>query len=223
MGLLDRFEERLDKAVNGAFARAFKSEVQPVEIAAAFQREMDDRAAVVSRNRTVVPNVFTAELSEHDFARLSVYKDTLQEELASLVGEYATDQSCTLFGPVEVSLDKDDELPTGVFRVRSEARAAVSAAGEPRPGQPHLEAGGHAYALVRAINRLGRGADADIRVDDSGVSRTHCEIVLGTPAVVKDLGSTNGTFVDGARISQIALVDGSTLKVGSTTFTFRTA
>lgn len=223
MGLLDRFEERLDRVVNGAFARAFKSEVQPVEIAAAFQREMDDRAAVVSRNRTVVPNSFTAELSEHDFARLSVYREALQDELAALVSEYAADQACTLFGPVEVVLEEDAELPTGVFRVRSEARSAVTSAGAPQPGQPHLEAGGHAYALVRAINRLGRGVDADVRVDDPGVSRAHCEIVLGTPAVVRDLGSTNGTFVDGEKISQIALVDGSTLQVGSTTFTFRTA
>jgi hypothetical protein len=52
--MLDKFEQRVDKMVNGAFAKAFKSEVQPVEIAAALQKEMDERAAVVSRARTVV-------------------------------------------------------------------------------------------------------------------------------------------------------------------------
>jgi hypothetical protein len=114
VGLLDRFEERLDRVVNGAFARAFKSEVQPVEIAAALQREVNDRAAVISRDRTVVPNAFTTELSAHDYARLAVYREALQEELAGLVTEYAAEQSYTLFGPVEVVLEQDDELPLRV-------------------------------------------------------------------------------------------------------------
>jgi hypothetical protein len=78
VGLLERFEDSLDRLVNGAFARAFKAEVQPVEIASALQREIDDRAAVVDRDRTVIPNVFTIELSDHDYKRLSVFKDALQ-------------------------------------------------------------------------------------------------------------------------------------------------
>ena len=55
MGLLERFEDSLDRLVNGAFARAFKAEVQPVEIASALQREVNDRAAVIDRSRTVIP------------------------------------------------------------------------------------------------------------------------------------------------------------------------
>ena len=68
VGMLDSFEKKFDRMVNGAFAKAFKSEVQPVEIAAGLQRELDDRATVVSRARTVVPNVFIVELSTADFA-----------------------------------------------------------------------------------------------------------------------------------------------------------
>ena len=70
MGVMDRFERRLDRIVSGTFARAFKSEVQPVEVAAALQRECDDRAAIVTRGRTMVPNDFTVELGQHDFDRL---------------------------------------------------------------------------------------------------------------------------------------------------------
>lgn len=223
MGLLDRFEERLDRAVNGAFARAFKAEVQPVEIAAALQREMDDRAAVVSRDRTVVPNAFTADLSVHDYARLSGYRAAVQSELATLVSDYAAEQGYALLGPIDIHLGEDPELPTGVFRVRSEARVPVTGAGTVRPGQPHLEVGGQAIALLRAVNRIGRGTDADVRVEDPGVSRSHCEIVLGSPAIVRDLGSTNGTLVDGQRVAQAALVDGSTLQVGTTTLVYRSA
>lgn len=229
MGLLDRFEDRLDRMVNGAFARAFKAEVQPVEVAAALQREMDDRAAIVARGRTVIPNVFSVELSPHDFDRLSMYRDALETELAGVVREYAEEQRYTFLGGVAVGLAEDDELETGIFRVRSEARAEVVAtpatpgavAAPAAAGHPRLVAHDVAYPLVLAVTRLGRGSDADIRIDDPGVSRAHCEIVLGTPPLVRDLGSTNGTYVDGQKIGQLALMDGSRLQIGSTTLVFR--
>jgi len=82
VGLLDSFEERLDRLVNGAFARAFKSEVQPVEIAAAVQSEMDESAAVAPDGRTVVPNHFGVDLSPHDFDRLGAYAKVLTGELS---------------------------------------------------------------------------------------------------------------------------------------------
>ena len=112
--------------VNGAFARAFKAEVQPVEIASALTREMDDRAAVVSRGRTVVPNVFVVDLSPHDHDRLSVYAGTLTEELSGMVREYAEEQRYTFLGGTSVELTRDDELETGLFRVHSEAKAEVA-------------------------------------------------------------------------------------------------
>ena len=226
MGLLERFEDSLDRMVNGAFARAFKAEVQPVEIASALQREISDRAAVIDRNRTVIPNVFHVELSQHDYARLSVFKDALQTELATLVRDYGAEQRYTLLGPVQVTLAQDDELETGIFRVRSEARAEVSSqphgrAGEPASPdvdvrQPRLEVGGTAYPLVRAITRLGRGSDTDIRIEDPGASRNHCEIVLGQPVIIRDLSSTNGTFVNGERVSQIEIANGTVIMIGST-------
>ncbi|MDP1876022.1 MAG: DUF3662 and FHA domain-containing protein [Actinomycetota bacterium] len=231
MGLLERFEDSLDRLVNGAFARAFKAEVQPVEIASALQREVNDRAAVIDRERTVIPNVFHVELSEHDYRRLAVFKDALQTELATLVRDYGGEQRYTLLGPVSVDLAQDDELETGIFRVRSEARAEVSSQPHGRPGepgaaatdlrQPRLEVGGIAYPLVRAITRLGRGSDTDIRIEDPGASRNHCEIVIGQPALLRDLGSTNGTFVNGGRITQVDLADGTAITIGTTQLVFR--
>jgi hypothetical protein len=226
VGLLERFEDSLDRLVNGAFARAFKAEVQPVEIASALQREIGDRAAVIDRDRTVIPNVFHVELSEHDYRRLAVFKDALQTELATLVRDYGAEQRYTLLGPVQVNLGQDDELETGIFRVRSEARAEVRAAGSQEAvsidtRQPRLEVGGTAYPLVRAITRLGRGTDTDIRIEDPGASRNHCEIVLGTPVLVRDLNSTNGTFVNGQKISQVEVADGTAIMIGTTQLVFR--
>ncbi|MED5527658.1 MAG: DUF3662 and FHA domain-containing protein, partial [Actinomycetota bacterium] len=250
MGLLQKFEDSLDRVVNGAFAKAFKAEVQPVELAAALQRDVDDRASVLDRDRTVIPNVFHVELSDHDYKRLAVFKDALAAELATLVTTYAGEQHYTLLGEVRVTLSEDDELETGIFRVRSEAKAevtsragvveaaeqappaaaaaapvepeATSGPGEQRAaqshessgGQPRLEVGGQAYPLLRAITLMGRGTDADIRVEDPGVSRKHCEIVVGNPAIIRDLKSTNGTFVDGIRIDECTLTEGAIVTLG---------
>ena len=242
MGLLQKFEDSLDRVVNGAFAKAFKAEVQPVELAAALQREMDDRASVLDRDRTVIPNIFHIELSHHDYTRLAVFKDALGSELAALVTNYAGEQHYTLLGQARVTMSEDDALETGIFRVRSEAKAEVTskvgavesiAASEPAGasdestsgsssgGQPRLEVGGQAYPLVRAITLLGRGTETDIRVEDPGVSRKHCEIVVGNPALVRDLNSTNGTFLDGKKISEAPLADGSVVKIGGTSLVYR--
>lgn len=249
MGLLQKFEDSLDRVVNGAFAKAFKAEVQPVELAAALQREVDDRASVLDRDRTVIPNMFHIELSHHDYTRLAVFKDALGSELATLVTNYASEQHYTLLGQTRVTMSEDDELETGIFRVRSEAKAEVTSkvglveaitpepvpaaaadqtgvtappsAAAPSGGQPRLEVGGQAYPLVRAITVLGRGTEADIRVEDPGVSRKHCEIVVGNPALVRDLNSTNGTFVNGERIGELALEDGSVVKIGGTSLVYR--
>ena len=78
-----------------------------------------------------------------------------------------------------------------------------------------------AYPLVRGITRLGRGTDTDIRVVDPSASRSHCEIVIGTPVLLRDTGSTNGTFVDGKRVTEITIDDGTEILIGSTTLVFR--
>lgn len=236
VNLLERFEDKLDRMVNGAFARAFKAEVQPVEIAAALQRELDDRAVVVDKDRNVVPNVFFIELSDHDYRRLSIFKEALQGELATMVQDHANEQHYTFVGRIDVEISEDESLETGIFRVRSEAKAAVLAQPHGRPAaageagaasrdvagiHPRLVVDGTAYPLVSAITTLGRGTDVDIRVDDPGASRKHCEIVLGQPVVLRDLNSTNGTLVDGAKVQQIALVDNSEIKIGNTVLTFK--
>lgn len=223
MGLLDRFEQRVDKTVNGAFAKAFKSEVQPVELAAAVQHEMDDRAAIVSRGRTVVPNSFTVQLSPEDFERLSVYSEPLQAELAGLAREYAEQQRYSFLGPVTVSFDLNDDLATGVSQVKSEAKAAVSSKSNAKASdsKPRLVAAGGEYPLAGGTTRIGRGVDADIRIDDAGVSRHHVDVIIGRDATIRDLGSTNGTYVDGKRIKEAILRDGSQIQVGATSLTFR--
>ncbi len=221
VSILDAFEARLDRLVNGAFARAFTAEVQPIEIAAALHREMDDRAAVIDKARTITPNVFHLDLSARDYERLTVYAEALQAELAGVVAEHAQSQAYVLVGPVEVLLAEDADLDVGVFRVRSQARPAPGApaiAGAARLVFPN----GKEVPLVSTVTKLGRGTDVNVHIDDTGASRTHCEIVLGSPIKVRDLNSTNGTFVNGERINEVDAIDGTRITIGTTTVVLRT-
>ena len=222
MGILDRFERRLDRMVNGAFARAFKSEVQPVEIASALQRECDDRAAIVTRGRTIVPNAFAVDLSPSDYERLAVYRDALSQELADVVREHAGEQGYAFVGPLEVTINRDDELDTGLFRVLGEAEAGEIPVDTHLPNA-WLDVAGQQIRLTQDVSVIGRGTEADVQVTDPGVSRRHAMLRLRpTPSIV-DLGSTNGTVVDDHRAEQADLYDGTVITVGNTRIVFRTS
>jgi hypothetical protein len=233
MGVLQRFENRLEQLVSGAFARAFRSAVQPVEVAAALQREVDNSAQILSRNRRLVPNSFHVELSAADHERLAPYGSTLAEELTDMLREHAHEQSYVFTGPVSISFEKTDDLSTGRFRVRSAALAKVTPSTERsvsdtavRRATVVLEVNGMKHPLEPPGLVIGRGTDADLRINDPGVSRRHAEIRVfpgeTVPQVsVVDLGSTNGMHVNGRRVEQASLDDGATLKIGNTTMTIR--
>jgi hypothetical protein len=231
MGVLHRFEQRLEHMVTGAFARAFRSAVQPVEIAASLQREIDNSAQILSRDRLLVPNSFHVELSATDFDRLAPYGDTLSAELATLVREHVQEQRYTLAGPIDISFGRTEDLTTGRFRVRSRANAEVTPLTGQRPEADNqapviLEVNGVRHPLQPPGIVVGRGSDAGLRINDPGVSRRHVEIrvdVAGGQVTVSaiDLGSTNGTSMDGRRVQQALLRDGSTIVIGNTTMVVR--
>jgi hypothetical protein len=237
MGMLQRFESRLEQAVSGAFAKAFRSAVQPVELAAALQREVDNSAQILSRNRRLVPNTFVIELSQVDHERLQPYSDTLSTELMEMLREHAEEQHYVFAGPVAIDFAQESDLVTGRFRVRSQATAQVTpnaSRGRPAPtGRPTaaIEVNGTRHPLTPPGLVIGRGAEADLRINDPGVSRRHAEFRVtsgpgdtGAPEVsVADLGSTNGTLVDGQRVTEAKLHDGSVVRVGSTDVSVRLA
>jgi hypothetical protein len=229
MGVLQRFERRLENIVQGAFTKAFRSEVQPVEIAAAVQRELDNNAQIVSRERALVPNDFVIELGPTDHDRLAVYLGTLTTELVDLAREHAELQRYAFTGPVTIDFERHEDLGTGQFRVRSAVRAGVDR-GQSYSPDTDTERNSVAYLVINGTRHpvvppgivLGRGSESDIRIDDPGVSRRHVEIrVFGqgpdAQLMAVDLGSTNGTVIDGARVSQAPVTDGSRIVLGSTT------
>jgi hypothetical protein len=226
VGVLQRFERRIEEMVNRPFARAFKAEVQPVEIASTLQRELDDRAAIVARGRTMVPNAFLVRLGEHDHERLDVYREALADELASMVREHADEQGYAFIGPVSIEFALDEELSTGRFLVESKAVAGATGRESDTITSggvdvPWVEVGSTTYALSRPTTRIGRGSESDLRIDDPGISRNHAELRRsGGDVTLVDLGSTNGVVVDGQRVDQARLRDGSRVQLGSTTLVF---
>lgn len=150
VGLFDRVERKLESAVNGAFARAFRAEVQPVEIASAMRRAMDDRAAVVGKGRTIVPNLFVIDLSPTDYERLTSYTELLADELVASVQEHAEQQRYVPGGPFHIDFRSREDLETGVFRVRPATAKRIPAAEPDERGAADRRRVEHAEELRRA-------------------------------------------------------------------------
>lgn len=226
MGVLDRFEKGVERALSNTFAKAFKTELKPVDIASAIRRDMDERTAALSRGRTVVPNAFVVELGPTDMEQVSSWgSDVLAEELAQSATEHANAQRYVFVGPVEVTFEEVEDLQAGRFRVRSSSRrgTVAPATAAPAPSHPIVDIDGQRYLLTGPVTVIGRGSEADIIVDDSGVSRRHLEIRVTPDGVIAtDLGSTNGTYVEGHHVEAATLVDGNTLTIGRTRILFWT-
>ena len=231
MSGLQRFENKLEQMISGVFARTFRSAVQPVEIASALNREVDNSAQILSRDRRLVPNTFVVELSETDHQKLEGLGPQLPRELTEMLREHAAQQSYVFTGPVSISLVVSEELTTGRFRVRSKAQSQSSLAGgnptdsQVRRATATLELNGERLPLAPPGIVIGRGNDTDLRIDDPGISRKHIEIRVTEPqdltdaprVTVHDLGSTNGVLVNGRRVEQATLADGATIRIGNTT------
>lgn len=215
MGILDSFERGLERAVNGAFARTFRSGIAPVEITAALRRELDTHASPVARDRVLVPNHFVVRMSPEDHTAMTALGDGLIDELGELLTTYAAQQRYQMVSPPVIVLEPDASMTVGLLDVRSSSeRVEVSWA-------PVLELDGKRHPLgARTV--IGRGSEADITVDDTGISRKHLEIVWdGRRAEARDLGSTNGSTLNGARLTRAVLPNESVLQIGRTRMVFR--
>ncbi|GAA3690843.1 type III secretion system (T3SS) inner membrane Yop/YscD-like protein [Yimella lutea] len=178
MGLFDKLEKRLESGVNSAFAKAFRAEVQPVELASAMRRAMDDRATSAGKNkRPIVPNMFDIELSSTDHEHLTAYQAALVDELKASAAEHAETQRYTPGGPLTVNFTENDALETGVFKVRpSIARQAVqqpdpeplheAPTDAPEPEPSRKPAGGFALPGMRRRKH-------DPEFDDRSAAVTH--------------------------------------------------
>ena len=214
---LNDIERRLERGVEGFFGRVFRSGVRPVELGRKLVREMDSKRTVGVNGQTMVPNAFTFEVSDDDFEQLSDMLSALRRELGDLARSHAHDEGYRLAGPLEVEVIAASGRRPGLVALTSRFHS-------PEPGVPIAALvlpNGDRVPLADEIVTIGRNADSAIVLGDPNASRHHAEIrPLGAGFVVVDLGSTNGTQVNGARITEHVLQPGDVVTFGSTVLRF---
>ena len=212
---LQAFERRLERLVEGAFTKAFRSGLQPLEIGRRLVKELDAGRTVGVRG-VVAPNHFIVALSPADSERFATFRDALTRELADAVREHARDEKYHFVGPVEVELTEDPNRRQGDLRVR-----ATIEQGEGGWSAALVLPDGRRVALADEEATIGRRPDCAVPLSDPQVSRHHAQVRRGPEGFrVVDLGSTNGTTVNGTTISDHPLRDGDEIGVGNTAIRF---
>jgi hypothetical protein len=250
VSVLRNLEAKLEGLVGGAFSRAFKSRVQPVEIARKLAKEMQDNQTV-SISRTYVPNHYTVFLSSQDREQFEGYEDGLKKELSDYLLEHARTEGLALVTRPTIEFETDDRLALGEFGILTQLVGAAEeevAAGHDagpsaedfghtmvyspdraaRPLAPAAPAGrallvGEGKRTVLSGSRLliGRSRDCDITLEDPNASRRHAELRNEDGRwVITDLGSTNGIKVNGRRVEEAVLRPGDELTLGLAKLTF---
>jgi hypothetical protein len=234
MGVLRNFENRLERGIEGFFRAAFRSGLQPVELAKRILREMEV-GKTVSVREVWVPNRYVLHVSEDDRGRFSQMEGALIRELENVVKEGARENGYGLVARPEVVFETDEGLKRGDLVVDAELSEAP---GPPSAEQPAVVArapatggtggaalvdttGGKEYTLgERAV--IGRLQGSEVEIQDPGASRRHAEVRRdGGDFVLVDLGSTNGTLVNDRPVSQATLEDGDRITIGRTVLEFR--
>ena len=249
--VLRSIEQKIEALFEGVFGRAFRTHVQPVELARKLGKEMDDHRNI-SVSRIYVPNEYTVYLAPDDRAQFEGYEASLGDELQTYLAEHARREGYALLTAPRVLFESDDDLSIGEFGIatrmvqpehgRREGPESQAAPGqtmiyrpEPEPTQaatpeelgldaepPTIAWNGDRRELDKRRVLIGRSRECDIQLNDANVSRRHAEIRQeGATFWVVDLDSTNGVEVNGRRLKRAKLEDGDRIVMGSTEMTFR--
>jgi len=245
MSVLKNIESKIEGLFEGVFGRAFRTHVQPVELARKLAKEMDEHRTV-SVSRVYVPNEYSVYLSPTDREQFASYEGSLIGELQEHLSEHARREHYALLTPPRVVIHSDDDLSVGEFGIAT--RTVQPEAGEElevghtmvyRPKAPvpteavsaeelgverervTLTIDGHEHPVDERRVVLGRSRECDIQVNDANVSRRHAEVRQeGAGYWVVDLESTNGTELNGERVERAKLSDGDRITIGGTDVVF---
>lgn len=228
MGVFDRFEKAVEQGVNAPFSKMFKSKVKAVDIASEIRNAMEDHASPLAGGQTVVPNEYDVCLSNADLEAIqNSNSQVLASELELEVTRHAKEQNYSFIGPVSITFSVDPAQTTGIITVNALTKrgpAAPVTTAQASPQHPIIDIEGRQWLLTEPVTVIGRGSEADIVINDSGVSRRHLELrITPTGVIATDLGSTNGTYIEGHRIDAATLLDGNEVTIGRTHIIFWTS
>ncbi len=250
MSVLRSIESKIASIVEGTFSRAFRSEVRPVEIARKLAREMEEHRSH-SVSRTYVPNEYRVFLSPRDRERFADYEEALAGELAGYLLEHARRERLALLSRPVIEFETDDRLGLGEFGIQTRVVQPPQAEEEPIPVEDQagrtmiysaagrivepleerarsrvhtalLLVDGKRWVVGPGGATLGRSRQCDVVLSDPNVSRTHAEVrPRGGSWVLTDLGSTNGSLLNGRRIDgPEVLKPGDEIEIGTSMITF---
>jgi len=250
MAVLRSIESKIEGLFEGVFGRAFRTHVQPIELARKLGKEMDDHRNV-SVSKVYVPNEYTLYLSPDDRKQFDGYEEALVGELQEYLAEHARREQYALLDAPVVKLTTDDDLAVGEFGIATRLVAGEEPVAPPpvelpveqpaqtmiyrAPAPPTPEApapepvrevvtltvAGRTHEVTKPTVVLGRSREADVRVADVNVSRRHAELRQeGAGYWIVDLGSTNGLEVNGKRTDRSRVRDGDRITMGSTEIVF---
>jgi len=212
---LQQFERRLERLVEGAFAKAFRGQLQPIELGRRLTREMDLRRSV-GIHGFIVPNQFNVYLASEDFDRFADFGGSLERELVAAVREHAGREGYQFVGPVKVDMHLDPQLSVSTFAIESEL-----VEGDDRPHDWLVFPDGRRVGIGSEVLTIGRLPECAIVLDDPNVSRRHAQVRREGDAIfVVDLGSTNGTRVNGMVVREHRLASGDVISIGTTSLRF---
>jgi hypothetical protein len=212
VGFLDKAEARIENMVVSMFSKLSKKQLQPIEISQAVKNAMDVAATAPGKDRKLVPHRYLLKLNPQDKDSLS---DQLLRAISSEVANHAGQKSYQLTGQLELKVLADQKVAKGRIQVGSAAVGSLVS------WKPIISYGSERRELSSGTTTFGRDDSADVAIDDRGLSRIHFEIAFnGDIAAIRDLQSTNGTFVDGSRVNEVVLRSGSKINAGRTEFDF---
>ncbi len=224
MGLVDDFEKRLERAVEGVFSKAFRSDVEPAELGRRLLREMQDGRSV-SVGAVYVPNDYVVKLSQEDYDRFEGLIPTLRTEFVQLLKTNAGQRRWRVPGAIDVHFEVDPEVKHGKFDVAALHLATENWVEPPLPPDTLVQLGTNTeWKLEGDEISLGRSSSNTIAIDDPNVSRAHAQLIRrGEDWWIVDLGSTNGTLVNNSAVKERRLTPGDRITIGGSEFEFREA
>jgi FHA domain-containing protein len=228
MGVLRNFESRLERGIEGFFKAAFRSGLQPIEIAKRILRQMET-SKTVGVKEIWVPNRYTLTVSEEDRERFASMEGALIRELETVVSEGARENGYGLVARPEVTFETDQGLKKGDLLISAELSEAPGPETAERPAafdgpaaKLVLEGSSEEWPLAGEKSVIGRLLGSEVEVQDPGASRQHAEVRRdGDDFILVDLGSTNGTLLNDAPVSEAALEDGDRITIGRSVLVFR--
>ena len=215
--VLRNFERRLEHLVEGTFARVFKSGLNPIEIGRRIVREIDANQSVAVDGALAVPNHYWVYISTADYERFQEVETPLTNELIEAARTHIADENYRVLGPVSVVLVEAPEYPEGTLQVQAQWREGAA---NPTAAELVMETG-ERFNIGDAAFTIGRMPNSSLILSDENVSRNHAMIQRGPGGwVLTDAGSTNGTTVNGNRVSEAQLKSGDRIVFGATPATF---